>query len=246
MNAIGIDGCRVGWFCVFFHTPSNYEIGVLSHIAQVIPWLSEDALILIDIPIGLTDSPNGRQCDRQARKVLSPLRHSSVFSAPCRKAIQQGSYQEGSAVNIQVTGRKLSRQSWGISPKIKEVDDFLRAQQPRSRAKIREIHPEVAFWSLNEKRPMAFNKKTAEGFEQRRNLLKRYLSHTDQVFDTALTNFRRNEVARDDIADALVCAFTALMYPGISSIPEVPEFDEYGLPMEIVHAEKNGVCPRIF
>ena len=43
------------------------------------------------------------------------------------------------------------------------------------------------------------------------------------------------------VADALVCACTALMHPRISSIPEVPEFDDYGLPMEIVHADKNGV-----
>lgn len=241
MNAIGIDGCRMGWFYVFFHTPSRYGIGVLSHIAQVAPWLCEDTLILIDIPIGLTDSPNGRQCDRQARKILSPLRHSSVFSAPCRKAVQQNSYQEGSRVNFHVTGRKLSKQSWAISPKVKEVDDFLRGQQPGSRAKIREIHPEAAFWSLNGKKPMAFNKKTVEGFEERRNLLKRYLSHTDQVIDTALNDFRRNEVARDDIADALVCACIALMHPRIASIPKVPEFDKYGLPMEIVHAGKNGV-----
>ena len=241
MNAIGIDGCRVGWFYFLLQQPSRYEIGVIDHIDQVKPWLAEDSLILIDIPIGLTDSPDGRQCDRQARKVLSPFRHSSVFSAPCRKAIQQNSYQEGSAVNFHVTGRKLSKQSWAISPKIKEVDDFLLSQELSVRRKIREIHPEVAFWSLNDHKPMAFNKKTAAGFEERRKLLRRYLPHADELFDTALNNYRRNEVARDDIADALVCACTALMYPRISSIPEVPESDEYGLPMEIVHAENNGV-----
>ena len=164
-----------------------------------------------------------------------------MFSAPCRKAIWHNSYQEGCRVNFHVTGRKLSKQSWAISPKIKEVDDFLRGQDVSFRTKIREIHPEVAFWSLNGKRPMAFSKKTIEGFGERRNLLKRYLSHADQVIDTALNDFPRNEVARDDIADALVCACTALMFPRISSIPKVPEFDEYGLPMEIVHAGKNGV-----
>ena len=241
MNAIGIDGCPAGWFYVLLQTPSRFEIGVINHIDQVTLWLAEDSLILIDIPIGLTNSPNGRQCDRQARKLLSPFRHTSVFSAPCRRSIQQRSYQKGSAVNYHVTGRKLSKQSWAISPKIKEVDDFLRSQELRVRRKIREIHPEVAFWSLNDHKPMTFNKKTAKGFDERRKLLSRYLHHADELFDTALNHYRRKEVARDDIADALVCACTASMHPRISSIPEVPECDEYGLPMEIVHADKNGV-----
>ena len=236
MRAVGIDGCRAGWFYVLLQESSRYEIGAIDHIEKVTPWLAEDTLILIDIPIGLTDSPNGRQCDRQARKVLIPFRHTSVFSAPCRKAIQQHSYQEGSAVNFSVTGRKLSKQSWAISPKIKEVDDFLLSRELSVRRKIREIHPEVAFWSLNDHQPMAFNKKTVEGFEERRTLLKRYLHHADEIFDTALNNYRRKEVARDDIGDALVCACTALLHPRISSIPEVPECDEYELPMEIVHA----------
>lgn len=236
MIAIGIDGCRSGWFYVLFQEPSKCKVGVFQHISNVIPYLTENTLILIDIPIGLTDSPNGRRCDKMARKVLSPLRYNSVFSAPCRKAIQQSSYDAGSRVNFEITGRKLSQQSWAISSKIKEVDDFLRSQEPSVRRKIREIHPEVAFWSLNNKQPMAFNKKKAEGFEERKQLLKGYLNQTDEVIDRALNQFRRNQVARDDIADAFIGALTALMHNQISTLPNVPEIDVYGLPMEMVYA----------
>ena len=51
------------------------------------PFLADS--VLIDIPIGLSDSgPGGRLCDREARQLLGCGRVSSVFSAPARRTLQ--------------------------------------------------------------------------------------------------------------------------------------------------------------
>lgn len=81
------------------------------------------ALLAIDIPIGLLDGT--RACDTAARKLLGQPRGSSVFPSPCRAAIQVASYGDACDANELRTGRKLSRQTWGIAPKIKQVDDAM-------------------------------------------------------------------------------------------------------------------------
>ena len=53
-----------------------------------------------------------------------------------------------------------------------------------------------------------------------------------EIADTYL----RKDVAWDDIHDALVCAIVAKYgYGKLSVIPSVAQFDDYGLPMEIVY-----------
>ena len=55
----------------------------------------------------------------------------------------------------------------------------------------------------------------------------------------ALSTYRRKDVARDDILDALAAAVTGLMgKQNLTSIPQEPEFDERGLRMEMVY------CPH--
>ncbi len=99
----------------------------------------------------------------EARKVLGK-RRSSVFPVPCRKAVYESNYQEASRINHKLTGRYLSKQSWLISNKIKEVDKLLIGSMTL-RNLIREIHPEICFWGLNGKKSMHYNKKTPEGFD---------------------------------------------------------------------------------
>jgi predicted RNase H-like nuclease len=50
-----------------------------------------------------------------ARTVLKK-RASSVFPIPCRKALQASEYKDASNINYQESGKKLSLQSWNISP----------------------------------------------------------------------------------------------------------------------------------
>lgn len=57
--------------------------------------------------------------------MLGPGRGSSVFPVPCRQAVHSETYHEASKINKEVLGRGLSKQGWGIVPKIREVDAFV-------------------------------------------------------------------------------------------------------------------------
>ena len=235
MKYIGIDGCKLGWFYVGLEDDGSFETGVLHRIDDASAWLDTAILILIDIPIGLPGKGSAeRLCDPAARRMIKP-RGSTVFPTPARSAISKNSYQEASEENYRCLGRKLSKQSWAIAGKIKEVDDFMRAMKPGS--KVREMHPEVAFCGLNGGQPILASKKTSKGFTARFELLKQYYPMVGAVVDAAREQTPlKKHLQDDDILDALVGAVTASRYSNILTSPESPEFDDEGLPMEIVYA----------
>ena len=158
MRVIGIDGCRAGWLCVAL------ENGTASH------WISpnfEDVLvrepsadlILIDIPIGLLEGgAEPRAPDAVARRLLGGKRASSVFSSPVRPLLSCSTYSEANALSRRLTGKGLAKQTWAIVPKIREVDQALRAH-PEWIGRVREVHPELCFWAFEGGQPMQFNKK---------------------------------------------------------------------------------------
>ncbi|MEQ9566022.1 MAG: DUF429 domain-containing protein, partial [Pseudomonadales bacterium] len=122
MKYIGIDGCRRGWFFVGIADDYSFEVGVIERFAEVQRWLDRATLILVDIPIGLlTKGKKERQCDLDARQMIAP-RGSTVFPAPVRSAIYKGTYEEASAENSRCASRGLSKQSFAICKKIREVD----------------------------------------------------------------------------------------------------------------------------
>jgi predicted RNase H-like nuclease len=230
---LGIDGCPAGWFYVGIGSDRRFSFGVLSDIEHVSNFEQDAELILIDIPIGLPSAaiPH-RGCDSEARKAISP-RSSSVFPVPARSALAMSTYEAGSAANWNCLGRKLSRQSWAIAPKIREVDRYMLSNKSR---KLREMHPEVAFWALNGCRPMRYNKKKEEGFDERMSLLERHYPDSPACFEKARRAFIKSRLADDDILDALVGAVTAMQSPALATFPAIPVKDEEGLVMEIVFA----------
>jgi len=233
---VGIDGCKAGWFAVTLVGLQSWKVSVFSDIDQLWNSLSYAHLLLIDIPIGLCErGVEGRACDAAARRLLGSPRASSVFTAPVRPALEFNDREEASEKNYSLTGRRIGVQTWAIAPKIQEVDRFLRTK-PEAGKKIREIHPEVLFWGLNGCKAMSHNKSRRKGFEERLRVLRRHFSLTDALVNEALSTFPRNMVARDDILDALAAAVTALCWNGhLASIPEEPERDAFGLPMEMVY-----------
>ena len=71
--------------------------------------------------------------------------------------------------------RKVSKQLFNIAPKIREVDEALRAD-PDAAGRVFEVHPELAFWRLNGERPLTEPKKVKSrpyepGLALRRGLL---------------------------------------------------------------------------
>jgi predicted RNase H-like nuclease len=236
---IGIDGCKLGWFFVGLDDSGDFSVGVIRHIDEIKSWLEDATLILIDIPIGLvTEGPTERLCDLAARQMIKP-RTSTVFPAPARSSLSESSFEAASAENYRRTGRKLSKQSWAISPKIKEVDDFMRSVRPGR--KVREMHPEVAFCGLNGGSPILTSKKKSDGFGERFELLESIFPKVAGVVQAARDDTpRKMDLQNDDILDALVGAITASRDPDLHTLPPSPTLDDEGLPMEMVFAKRSG------
>ena len=231
---VGVDGCRAGWFTIGLEAKGGWQINIFPNVASLWDHHSRASLILIDIPIGLkAEGRAERRCDPVARKLLGP-RRSSVFPAPCRRAIYAGSYQEACDINQRLTGKRLSVENWNIIPKIREMDCLL-SDDLSARGRIREIHPELCFWGLAG-RPMQHAKKRSEGLSERMQLLQSIYPGTADIINHTLSTYRRKDVARDDILDALSAAVTGMMGDqNLASIPHEPEFDERGLQMEMVY-----------
>jgi predicted RNase H-like nuclease len=234
---VGVDGCKAGWFVVAIGPAKETGIGIFETFEKLWRTYSEARWILIDIPIGLPSQEiRSRPCDKKARKLLSPKRHHSIFSPPCREALAAGSYLEACRINQKVCDRKISIQAWHISKKIKEVDDLMTAH-PSAQDSIRETHPEICFWALAGQKPLVHYKKSPQGQAERLALLKRYWDQATEIVKTALDRYPRRHLARDDIHDALVNAITAsLLDDPIKTLPAEPGRDRLGLPMQMVYA----------
>ena len=230
---VGVDGCRAGWFAVALDADGGGRFSLHERVGGVALAYPEAETILVDMPIGLP-AERRRACDGEARRLLG-RRACCVFSVPCRAALAAPDYARACAVNAKTLGVKLSRQTWGILPKIRELDGWLQSRPDR---RWRECHPELAFRGLNGGRVLACGKKTREGLEERLRLLERLWPHAGRLFEAARAGHPRARVADDDIVDALALAVAAWAGAGrLRCLPAEAEFDATGLPMEIVFAE---------
>jgi predicted RNase H-like nuclease len=238
MDFAGIDGCHAGWFAVIIKADTAWEYRLLADAKSVADLAARVAFTLIDVPIGLVDSgPEERLCDKEARRLLQPYRGSSVFPAPARAALKGNNFAEATEINKRYTGRGLSRQSWAIVRKIREIDELLQAD-PSLRGRIRECHPEVCFWALNNRAAMRHSKKKPDGRRERLEVIQRFFPDAERVLKNAAAEFRRKDVALDDIVDAMVAAVSARKGKRFyRTTPLNPAQDSTGLPMEIVYVD---------
>ena len=88
--------------------------------------------------------------------------------------------------------KKYQRQTWGISPKINEVDRLLLNFRGKAH-RIREVHPEVCFWALADRKPMKYRKTSAEGRNERLQILQRYEIGVTSLLGNALSKTLRNK-----------------------------------------------------
>ena len=260
---LGIDGCKIGWAVVeitctsnsesweFYISPTMDDVYEKYFKSCILTKLDSDVVatlcpeppvkqILIDIPIGLKESgPDERKCDKDARAFLGPKRGCSVFRVPARKTTQcDGDYKETSNINFALTGKKISKQTYHICKKIREVDEFIDSikSDSASTAIMHESHPEVVFKSLAGT-PLSYSKKSKAGFNERLSIIKTFNSSIESFLDGIYKNFRKYEVHPDDILDASALAIAAkniYLTGKIIRLPEEPELDSRGLRMEIV------------
>lgn len=235
MRHVGVDGCKSGWLAIT-RSAAGLEFRLLSKIDELERTYSGAERVFIDIPIGLPwpDAPI-RPCDRLARKILGRPRKSSVFPVPCREALAADDIEEARRVNETHIGRSIGAQTWGISPKIAEVDSFLLGGGAVAR-RVREIHPEICFWSLAGRNPMAHSKTTPEGRAERLRILQSYEPDISALLGQVLSQTLRKEVEADDVLDAAVAFVTAEAVHGeLDSLCGSPSHDPAGLPIEMLY-----------
>lgn len=250
---VGVDWASRGWLAVAIEgTEWTAEMHPSIHSV----WFDHrDATsILVDIPIGLPESAR-RDCDRGAKAFLGGDRARSVFWTPTRGAVEQETYDAAKRANRDARGDSLSTQAWGLIPRIREVDRFLR-DTDTARAVVAESHPEVCYASFADG-PVG-SKHDDDGLKERRAVLEATAESAAGVYDEFVETHiegqpswarRIGESNRDDLLDASVLALTASAGAGefnrTSGDPEtggesVPT-DAEGLPMQIVYTDPGSV-----
>ena len=191
-----------------------------------------EALIAIDIPIGLTDG-GPRACDVEARRRLGRPRGSSVFPAPCRSALPATTYRQACRLSRRALGAALSIECFNILAKIRQVDALM---TPARQAFVREVHPELVFALLSgHGHGLVEPKRTAAGERKRLRLLRRAAPSFDPTVVRARLGLSR--VSRDDVIDAVACLVAARRIArGEATVLPVTATarDARGLRMEIV------------
>lgn len=235
-RVVGVDGCAGGWFAVW----SAGDREALQHALykDLTDLFADHAAadrLLVDIPIGLASS-TARECDRLARRRLG-ARGVSVFPAPCRAVVEYrqragttATYERANEIQREHLDAGISQQAWNITPKIAAMDLFLREES--TAVDVYESHPECCFAHLNSGYPIAHPKSGNTGRAARFAVLDQWTDNWKPNYKSACEKYYFNQVARDDIVDALVLAVAGRQ--SLQSVPAEPPVDERGLPMQIV------------
>ena len=201
----------------------------MASFARLIGLCRGAARVAVDMPMGLLDEavPGGRACDRAARSALGG-KGSSVFSAPVRGVLRANDYPEALRISraSSAAGVGVSKQTWNLVPKIREVDAWLtRARQRR----VIESHPELVFAALNGGTPIAQPKRSREGLERRAAALREVGLRPVDI------RRRSRDVGADDVLDAFACLVAACRHAaGNARRFGGEELDSRGLLMRIV------------
>jgi len=244
MKYVGVDGCPDGWLAVEYEEATFRAAEQYDDIEAIWDVHDDAELILINVPIGLRETDNTpRPCDAAARRVLGSPRSRSVFPTPVRGVLDAESYEEARRIQEENTGGSVGAQTWGISNKIRELDEFMLSNQSKVEGTIREAYPEICFWALNDERSTRYSKTGVPvgAFWERVEIL-------EKIDEEILSDIRsagrglESKAKNDDLLDAFVLAITgsSLTDPVKFSPGEPPENDDgdpKDLPMEMAYAE---------
>jgi predicted RNase H-like nuclease len=206
----GVDGCRGGW--VVAHADGCELVSAFA------PLLDRFDVLGVDMPIGLPERW-GRSADAQARRFLAP-RGSTVFPVPPRALLDHDDYALANATSRESFGQGLTRQTFHLFPKLRELDALM---TPAIAERVVEIHPECAFARLGG-HPLP-PKRSGAGRAERRRLL-------EAVFGSLA---RPTRVPEHDVLDAYAVLWSAHRFAnGVADVFGAEERDAKGLPMRIV------------
>jgi predicted RNase H-like nuclease len=230
----GVDGCRAGWIAAFVQSDgSEARVEIFTRFADVLACGAR--VIAVDMPIGLPRRSEERAAERLVRPLIG-ARQSSVFSVPSRKAVHAADYREACRVAAATSDppRKVSRQLFHLAPKIREIDECLRADAKRAE-EVYEVHPEVAFWRLNGNRALGEPKKIKGRLHPAGVALRQRILLMAGLSKPIVEGAVPRGAAQDDLLDALACAAIARrIYRGEAEpFPDPPPRDDHNLRMAI-------------
>ncbi|WP_192181923.1 DUF429 domain-containing protein [Mesorhizobium amorphae] len=249
MTLVGVDGCKAGWIAVHRDPGASPWVCVFPSFAMLVDALPADAVVAVDMPIGLPDHSQrgGRGPEALVRPLLGQ-RQSSVFAIPSRAALYADTDDFTTVEAWYVAHRRASQvakttsdpprgvsiQAFGIFAKIREIDALLIAR-PELRIRVFESHPEVAFCRLNGGAAMSLPKKikgmvNPAGMAERKALLFRHGYEKD-----FLDGAPPKGAAADDFLDAAAMMLIAgrIASGEARPFPDPPLTDRFGIPVAI-------------
>ena len=218
-DIFGIDGCKFGWVVAEERTKGDLSIRLIKDLNDLESISSQKSIAGIDIPLAIHEK-GFRMADAEARTLLKS-RSSTIFSAPALETLHSDNYTAACEINESICGKKISKQSWFLFSKIKEARKIF--CKPNKKIKLYEVHPELSFMAMNGMRVIELGKKTDEGFKIRHKLVKKLFPKFD--FDKIRANFKRSDVADDDILDAIAVLWSTqkIIANMASYVPKKPE-----------------------
>ena len=206
-DLIGIDGTSSGWIASIGNSKNKYvtKIKFFKDLDELLSHHSE-SIIVIDMPIELNEKKYLRKCDILAKKYLGKNFQSSIFIPPLKNILECATFQDANKLSKKIAGKGLSKQSWYLKNKIREVRELAKVSN-----KIYEGHPECSFKMLKTESLKA-KKKSVLGIFERLELLEK--AGLDPL--SVNLQFDNNSTIKiDDVLDSMVLFITALrIYEG--------------------------------
>ena len=206
-DLIGIDGTSSGWIASIGNSKNKYvtKIKFFKDLDELLS-LHSESIIVIDMPIELNEKKYLRKCDILAKKYLGKNFQSSIFIPPLKNILECATFQDANKLSKKIAGKGLSKQSWYLKNKIREVRELAKVSN-----KIYEGHPECSFKMLKTESLKA-KKKSVLGIFERLELLEK--AGLDPL--SVNLQFDNNSTIKiDDVLDSMVLFITALrIYEG--------------------------------
>jgi predicted RNase H-like nuclease len=193
---VGVDACPRGWVFVTLRA-GHAEAGFVPTIDALSMAAAGAQVIGVDIPIGLVERGH-RAPDVAGRKALGS-RSSTLFLTPVRAAVEAADHAQASAIELAINGVGTSRQAFGLSARILEVERWL-ADAP---CDVLEVHPELSFAAMTGG-VLRSSKRTWTGAVARQRALAAAGVDLSNV-DPAMTG----PASVDDVLDAAAVAWSA-------------------------------------
>lgn len=218
-SVLGVDGAGRGWV---FAQPQTGKLGYVEQLSD----LPSAQVVAIDIPLGFPPTGARRDAEVAAAGLLARGRSSVFWTLP--KQVYEidtnglsgrAAYAAARTKALATTDSSISAQAWALRKKILHAQAFL----SRASGIVIEVHPEVAFRTMNQNQLLQHGKKTWLGSLERHRILS---EHGHNPNDYAGES---GPAAVDDVLDAIAAAWVAERHAtgqsrplGTPAPPDVP------------------------